>query len=178
MSIEIEVKAYADDLEEVEESLKKLKAEFIEEEKQRDIYFSHPCKDFKKSDEALRLRYGKAGKAVLTYKGPKLDKASKTREEIKLNLAQNEIDSAEGILKRLGFSEVAVVTKVRRKYALEIEGNALKVCLDTVEGLGTFVEGEIEGEDIARGRELIMRIMAEFGLTRFERKSYLELLME
>lgn len=178
MSTEIEVKAYAEDLKEVEDRLLKSKAKFIEEERQEDIYFSHPCRDFKDTDEALRLRMGKEGEIVLTYKGPKIDKSSKTREEIESRFPEDQRREIRSILEKLGFCEVGKVVKTRRKYILKRNGNRVKFYLDRVEGLGTFVEGEVEGEDIANGRDLILKIMDELELKRFERRSYLELLLE
>src|SRR3954468_18985093 len=52
---------------------------------QSDQYFAHPCRDFAKTDEALRIRKVEA-KAFVTYKGPKLDTTTKTRREIELPL--------------------------------------------------------------------------------------------
>ena len=51
---------------------------------QVDEYFNHPCRDFAVTDEALRLRKDPDGK--MTYKGPKLDRTTKTREEIEMDI--------------------------------------------------------------------------------------------
>ena len=39
----------------VEEKVKEI-AEFVIEKVEEDMYFNHPCKDFRESDEALRVR--------------------------------------------------------------------------------------------------------------------------
>ena len=51
--LEVEIKAKIK-IKEIKEILDKLGAKFIKEEKQRDIYFSHPLRDFGKTDEAFR----------------------------------------------------------------------------------------------------------------------------
>src|SRR5438067_687125 len=52
---------------------------------QLDQYFAHPCRDFAKTDEALRIRTV-GDKSFVTYKGPKLDTTTKTRHELELPL--------------------------------------------------------------------------------------------
>ena len=47
---------------------------------QVDEYYAHPARDFAITDEALRLRT-ENNLTVITYKGPKLDRETKTREE-------------------------------------------------------------------------------------------------
>lgn len=105
--------------------------------KERDVYFNHPCRDFSKTDEALRLRFEDDGKVVLTYKGPREERgAIKLREEISCSV----VGEVEEILTRLGFEKVAEVIKEREVF----EKGGISVFLDRVEGLGEFVE--IEGE--------------------------------
>ena len=54
--LEIEVKAELDDRRRVESELRHLGARARGERRQVDLYFAHPCRDFGKTDEALRLR--------------------------------------------------------------------------------------------------------------------------
>ncbi len=175
MSIEVEAKAYCEDLLEIEERIKGLGAEFVSELEQVDTYFNHPTRDFAQTDEALRIR--RAGeKATFTYKGPKIDSQTKTREELKVELSDG--DAMRDVLLKLGFSEVGVVKKLRKKYQV----GEFKVCLDEVEGLGSFVELEVEvpsgdQDEIARSRDDILKTMNDWGLSKIERKSYLELLL-
>ena len=74
--IEVEVKARA--LPETIGNILALGATLIGTENHRDLYFNSPLRDFKESDEALRIRIKEEG-ARLTYKGPKLDKETKSR---------------------------------------------------------------------------------------------------
>jgi adenylate cyclase class 2 len=174
MGMEVEVKAYAGDLKEVETRIREMGAEPTWEGDQVDTYYNHPERDFAKTDEALRIRMEKDRNSI-TYKGPKLDELSKTREEIQFSMQDPE--AAGKILVKLGFSEVGVVKKHRKKFKL----GGLKISLDSVEGLGEFVEIEaldtnISGQDVSEVRDRIIAILDGLGLTKRERTSYLELL--
>ena len=139
------------------------------EHDQVDEYFNHPCRDFAVTDEALRLRMDSRGR--ITYKGPKIDRFTKTREEIELDV--EDLDKMALILVRLGFRRVAKVSKRRKEYLID----GVTVCLDSVEGLGDFVELEVQGEDAEEGRSRIERLRDELGLVGSERRSYLEMLI-
>ena len=108
MGLEVEVKAYAVDLKEIEAKILGMGAETTWEGEQVDTYYNHPERDFAKTDEALRIRKEKKRNA-LTYKGPKVDNLSKTREEIQFSIEDPE--AAGTMLERLGFSEAGVVKK-------------------------------------------------------------------
>ncbi len=174
--IEVEVKGYGnnDVFEKVRENFK-----FIRKEYHEDTYYQHPCRDFSKTDEALRIRVRRFNghfEAFLTYKGPKIDLRSKTREEIEVLI--EDPDAHARILESLGFREVLTVEKVREKYYVE---RGITLTLDEVEGLGKFVEIEAITDDKSKVPELVERlreILLELGVTRFERRSYLELLLE
>ncbi|UCE73190.1 MAG: class IV adenylate cyclase [Methanomassiliicoccales archaeon] len=177
MPIEVEVKAYAVNLKEIEEKILSMGVRQAWQGEQVDTYFNHPARDFKTTDEALRVREVE-GKTVLTYKGPKIDTLSKTREEI--NVQVEDALSTQRLLKKLGFEEVGVVRKLRKKYFL----GEFKVCLDEVDNLGEFVERELSvatkdsDAQVKKLRDSIIRTLDSFGLKRRERRSYLELLLE
>jgi adenylate cyclase, class 2 len=145
-----------------------LGAVLVNERDQEDLYFAHPVRDFGTTDEALRLR--KDGqKEVLTYKGPKLDKRSKTREEIEFAVPCSEMRT---VLDRLGFRESFKV----KKHRMELFLDGVSVCLDDVDDLGSFVELEYEGQDVERGLHKIEELKKELGVEGNETRSYLELL--
>ncbi len=132
-----------------------------------DRYFDHPCRNFSKSDEALRLR--RIGSAhYLTYKGPKLDLVSKTREEIEIKTSP----AIKALLEHLGFAEAACVLKRRSAFR---KGDIL-LCLDEVEGLGSFVEMESLSHEKKATKDLL-GILESLGLES-ETRSYLELMLE
>jgi adenylate cyclase class 2 len=169
--IEVEVKARAD--EQTLSRMKALGAVFLKEESHVDVYFNSPMRDFRKTDEALRIRI-KEGGARLTYKGPKLDSETKSRQELTV-----EIDSPERmteVLRSLGFVPSAEVRKRRTKYSL----GDVTFALDDVQGLGLFLEVEARGEvdDWEEQKRMVISILSQLGLGESIRKSYLELLEE
>ncbi|NJE42431.1 class IV adenylate cyclase [Thermococcus sp. GR6] len=174
--IEIEVKGYADDevFERVRENFKLIRREYHE-----DTYFQHPCRDFAKTDEALRIRIRRFNghfEALMTYKGPKIDPNSKTRKEIEILLSDP--DKHTEILESLGFKEVLTVEKTREKYYVD---KGIVIALDEVEGLGKFIEIEAlaESEEVVEETVRVLReILASLGVKKFERRSYLELMLE
>ncbi len=169
--LEIEVKAKLRAPEETRKRLLSLGAKYVETKVQVDTYYNHPSRDFASTDEALRLRE-QDGRVIMTYKGPKVDKLTKTREEEQVGVSDGK--SAVIILEKLGFSEVRKVKKTRNYYTLR----GMKVMLDEVEGLGDYMEIEKPGEEY-EPRELI-DLLLELGVEEkdMERRSYLGLLME
>ncbi len=166
--LEIEIKAYCEDHERIGAALVGMGATFVGTFTERDLYLKSPIKDFKKTDEALRIRQTDGG-VVLTYKGPRLNGLSKTRIEEEVGVS--DYGSLIAILESIGFAGGGSVVKVRRKYAL----HDIEICLDSVEGLGDFVELEKKGVDREEAEKELFRIAGELGLDRFERRSYLEL---
>lgn len=164
--LEVEVKARVSSLGSVRSLLGAIGAVYTDTEHHIDVYYSHPCRDFASTDEALRTR--KIGdKLYLTYKGPKVDPDSKTRRELELPVEEGIVD----VLRELGFREAGRVVKAREKYTLD----GLKVCLDDVEGLGSFIELESRNlEDKNRMFKLLEKL--EVKKTDCIRESYLELL--
>ncbi len=143
---------------------------------QIDEYLSHPSRDLRQTDEALRLRQTPDA-LRLTYKGPKLDPPRKTREEIEFALATDH-ETASRLFSRLGFRRVEQVRKRRREYRLP-EDPPTSVAIDQVEGLGCFCEVEVEASSVAEGRERIAARLGELGLEHLPpvAESYLELLL-
>jgi len=168
--IEVEVKARARP--ETIANILGLGATLIGTENHRDLYFNSPLRDFKESDEALRIRIKEEG-ARLTYKGPKLDKETKSRLELTVKIDSPE--EMEKILRALDFMRSAEVTKRRTKYALD----EAVVAFDEVVGLGSFVEVEISGdEDWEMQGSKALALLGRLGLGESIRSSYLELLAE
>jgi len=156
-------------------SLQAMGALLIGEHRQEDEYFAHPSRDFLASDEALRLRES-GGRLRITYKGPKLDPPRKTREEIEFAL-ETDRENAADLLDRLGFRAIARVRKLRREHRLPDEPPTV-VCVDEVEGLGSFCEIEVEAESVEAGRARLASRLVKLGLDDLPpiAESYLELL--
>jgi adenylate cyclase class 2 len=169
--MEVEIKAPAP--KGFEKRLSSLNAEFREEVIEEDIYFNHPCRDFASTDEALRIRktIRENTEICITYKGPKIDKDTKSREEI--NMTVNDLKGAEDLLRKLGFVAVAEVRKKRRYY----RAGTLTICVDHVDNLGDYVEVECIGT-YEECRERVLNTASALGLSDYERQSYLELILQ
>jgi adenylate cyclase, class 2 len=145
-----------------------------------DHYFNAPDRDFAVTDEALRLRHI-GHRYFVTYKGPKREAQTKTRIEVEVPLADDDIAAANFglLLAYLGYRFVAVVRKTRRAFHLNRGGFALEITLDYVDGVGRFAELEIQApeEQLDAARAVVLATAAELGLTQQERRSYLELLL-
>ena len=175
--IEVEVKAKIKDFKSIKTLLEEINAKESHVEHQEDSYFNSPINDFGKTDEALRIRkvsIKNKTEILITYKGPKIDKTSKTREEIEVGIQDSE--KVDKIFQHLGFKKVADVIKKRTIYNL----NQYIISLDEVEGLGPYMEIETDLKDGSGFKEeldKIFNIFKKLGITDgFERTSYLELL--
>ncbi len=165
--MEVEIKAKIDDANEFIKMIEGMGARFIKEKLEVDWYFNHPCRDFAETDEALRIRSDN----TLTYKGPKVDKLTKSREEHYISF--NSAGDMKKILLDLGFKEVAKVEKRRKYYTFE----DLTVCVDSVKDLGSYVEIECIGE-YQPCKEKVIALANKLNIKNFERKSYLELVLQ
>jgi len=172
--LEIELKVSVPSLDPIRDRLVRLNARSRGRVHEHDRYYNAPHRDFAKTDEAVRVRYAD-DHAVVTYKGPKIRKFGlKAREE--LNFAVESGEVFETMLARLGFTLTTDVNKWRETYTLE----GATVSLDTVDGLGTFVEIEVMGEEgDDNPTERITRLASTIGADGEPiLSSYLELLMD
>ena len=79
------------------------------------------------------------------------------------------------VLRELGFEPAATVEKRRERFDHE----GYMITLDTVAGLGEYVEVETESESVAPAREGATDVLSELGLDPSDqiRTSYLSLLL-
>jgi adenylate cyclase class 2 len=187
---EVEQKYRVVDPAALEARLISLAARFREPVDQVDRYFAHPCRDFGKTDEALRLRLVGDSVAV-TWKGPRIDSAAKIRRELELGLApvpplpggpggtQATLERWTELLEALGFCRVREVAKRRRTARVPWQGAEVEVALDTVAGLGEFLELELQASvgEIPQANAWIESLAAALGCGEPERRSYLELIL-
>jgi adenylate cyclase class 2 len=182
MSYEVEVKYRVPSHGDLPDRLAAIGGVADSEVKQCDEYLAHPARDFAVTGEALRLRQT-GPKAVITYKGPRLGGPTKTREEIEVAFAGG-VDAypdVRRVFQRLGFRSVAIVRKTRRPYHLSVQGHSIEVALDTVDGLGPFVEIEaIAGseEQLPAVQRVVLELAGRFNLVDLEPRSYLRMILE
>ena len=181
---EVEIKYPVDDAAGLEAELRALGARFAAPLRQTDRYYSHPCRDFARTDEALRLRAVDGG-VVITWKGPRVGGDTKTRREIELPLggpgapAGTTLGEWDTLLGALGFRPVREVAKERLPAALAWDGLEVEVCIDRVPGLGAFLEIEVlaEADGVAGAEARLRTLAAALGCGEPERRSYLEMVI-
>jgi len=183
---EVELKFPVADPAEAERRLAALAARLGTPVEQVDRFFTHPCRDFARTDEALRLRRTAAAVAI-TWKGPRIDPTTKTRREIELPIVAAEepqgsgaaIDRWTELLEALGFHRFREVAKRRRHGAVSWQGRDVQIAVDEVAGLGGFLELELQAAeaDVATARGCLESLAGALGCTATERRSYLELLL-
>jgi adenylate cyclase class 2 len=171
LETEVKIKLSHPRIEDLEKELIKNNFKFINEEIQEDIYFNSIYKDFKLTDEALRIRVSK-DKAELTYKGPKLSSDIKVREELSCEI--KDVNSMISILEKLGFLPKYKINKKRKNY---MWGKYI-ISLDIVENLGEFIE--IEANDVSKNefKSFVSEFVEKFGIKgEVLLKSYLEIML-
>jgi adenylate cyclase class 2 len=153
MCVEIEAKLKIDSLQEVENKLRQLGAEFLAEQMQTDYHFDDANGTLTKTDRCLRLRLQRSDENeqfFLTFKGPKEKSNFKKRHEIQIEI--EDADSMRKLLTALGY-EMAL--SVEKKRCLWKYGEC-EIALDELPLLGSFVE--IEGpsdEEITKVQEIL-----------------------
>ncbi|MFM8414288.1 MAG: class IV adenylate cyclase [Planctomycetota bacterium] len=187
---EVEQKFRVADPAAIEARLVALAARFREPVEQVDRYFAHPSRDFAKTDEALRVR--RVGDDVaVTWKGPRIDSASKTRRELELALApvpplpggprggQATLDRWTELLEALGFRRVRDVAKRRRTARVPWQGTEIEAALDHVAGLGDYLELELQAAagEVPLASACVESLAHRLGCGEQERRSYLELVI-
>jgi adenylate cyclase class 2 len=179
--LEVEVKYAVDDFGPLEAALAARGVAAGPPRCDADTYFNAPDRDFANTDEAVRVR-SIGAKNFVTYKGPKIDRETKTRLEIEVPLADGEDVAADFVrlLTRLGYRPVAVVRKTRRVAAFTRDGFDMQATLDEVDDVGRYAELEVVAPEwqADAGKAAVLSVAAELGLTRPERRSYLQLLLE
>ena len=174
--IEVETKLKIDRVEPIEERIKELSGNYKGEKTEIDLYFDHPNIQILSGGCALRVREAD-GKYRLTYKGPKKDDETTSREEIEIG-----IESAMEMIKildELGFYEICEVKKLRKTYLLK----DLIITLDNVDALGEFIEVEGKAsndQEFEEKKGEIFKLLKKLGLSTGEisQRSYLEMLLD
>ena len=181
MSYEIELKYAVSDMTQLLAKLKQFGLQFGEAVEEHDMFYQHPAKDFAATDECLRIRR-RAGEYTITYKGPKVDRETKTRLEIELYLTDNVTGALQWdrLLQALEFQPVAELTKTRRSAEWVDREQKFALSLDYINGLGDFIELETFADEaqLDEARRRIQSLAAMLELKEPITASYLELTAE
>ena len=138
LEVEVKLRVSCDSVDSIIRSLSSI-ASVRGPVQERDVYYSHPCRDLSTTDEAVRVRYVDGRPCCLTYKGPRQQSAYKARVEVSVDVNGD----PEALLTSLGFRRFVEVVK-ERFYA---DLGYVEVTVDRVRGLGCFVEVESKGGD-------------------------------
>jgi len=183
-TFEVEIKYRVEDITELERQLQRWGGTgFGTQVTDYDIFFQHPCRNFVHTDECLRLRNrvfpDGMSEHSLTYKGPKMDALTKTRQEIEMPVAEPE--RWESLLTALGFCKSASLHKFRRRQTLTIDCRQIDFVLDTLPALPESGRQFLEIETLATEdnleecRSSLLNIAEQLGLRHPIRESYLQL---
>jgi adenylate cyclase class 2 len=146
--LEIEAKVKVKNLETIAGKLRRIGARFLHTVREQDLYFNSLDGKLLNSNCGLRLRKRKWDSSTpktqvfLTYKGPTGKSAFKSRREIQVQV--DNYDAIKNILVQLGYKKHLTVNKLRHIWQL----GKCEICLDKVQGLGTFIEVEGPNEKI------------------------------
>jgi len=182
MPLEVELKYPLADETAFRNKLESLGAEFVESIRQEDDYLSHPCRDFAQTDEAFRIRrVGEQNR--VTFKGPLLDRETKSREEFEVLFAAGAeaLQGMRTVFDRLGFACAHQVAKQRDVFKLARPERTYEIVIDDVDHLGVYVELECVADEQTReaARVDVLNLAETLGLgPTVERRSYLRLLLD
>ncbi len=143
-NIEIEIQANIENSKPLIDFLAK-NAQYKSEKRQIDEYFSPHHKNFigtRPVKEWLRLRDSN-GKYFVTYKNYHYDESGKSTHCEEYETTVENIDKLRKIWNVLNFKSLVIVDKLRKTWVY----NDYEIAIDSVKGLGDFVEIEYIGSD-------------------------------
>lgn len=160
MKKEIEVKVKVEDFSQVLEKLSSLGCQFSEPVHQEDHIFTNfpdtAFAEFKPGVNFLRIRKCE-GKILFTLKQSLVNELEGLEKELEISDEKEMRD----ILELMGYHEAVQVAKRRRKTKYK----DYEICLDEVEGLGSFLELEkITDEDSEKVQSEMMDFLRNLGV--------------
>ena len=168
--IEIENQVKIEDSKSLLEFLKK-NAEFQKEQHQIDEYFSPPHRDFievRPVKEWLRLR-DSGDKHSINYKNWHYDDDGKSQYCDEYETEVEDLNKLRKIIDVLNFKSIVIVDKVRKTWIYK----DYEIAIDSVRGLGDFVEVEYVGNDEnldpKKVTEEMVNFLKDIGCGRIER---------
>ncbi|WP_159942499.1 MULTISPECIES: class IV adenylate cyclase [unclassified Nocardiopsis] len=163
MILEVERKrSLGADTERVKDRLAQAGFREVDSSAEVDTYFSRPDVDYLETIECLRVRR-RNGSAEITYKPPStptthtLDGVT-AKCETNVHLADvDQADNALALLHSVGMVELAQVDKSRTAWR-HPQRQGVTVAVDTVAGVGAFVETEVMSTDSDRASHVLEEI--------------------
>lgn len=161
---EIEIKARVSDAEALRSVLKEKGVALSEPISHHDVVWGVPGNVRGDDSPWLRLRTETKGD-VMRYLFTLKRSMTGQLDSLEYETEVNDPDAVQGMVKELGFILYSDITKNRQK--AQIEGN--EICLDSVDGLGDFIELEKLTDDNAEYQVVedeLWEIMGSFGVSR------------
>ena len=144
MKNEIEVKARITETDALIHALTNLGCTFGEPVSQDDTVYAEKIgtlEEFLSNDVFLRIRIQDDGKIILTAKSP-TKKFAEHLVKIEHEVEVSSAEEARAILEMMRYRPMVRVQKSRQKAHL----HNYEICIDEIEGLGSFIELEVIGE--------------------------------
>lgn len=161
---EIEIKAKIENLESIHSALQQQGVALSEPVSHHDVVWGVPGKVRGNNSPWLRLRTERKGDAeryLFTLKRSMTGQLDSLEYETEVDNPE----AVQGIVKELGFVLYSDITKTRRKAHLDDK----EICLDSVDGLGDFIELEkltSDDADYQAVEDELWTIMRSFGISR------------
>jgi len=162
--VEVEQKFEVPNREQLVRRLAELGASSSTPVRQIDTYYNAPHRDFLKPEvisEWLRLR-DQAGNASVNYKRWLPDGAPVKTHCDEYESSVSDLGALRRMLAALNFTPVVVVNKIRQEWRL---GDVV-VAIDKVEGLGSYVEFEFDGNanSVQEALDWLAKFIANLGI--------------
>lgn len=163
---EIEVKARAQDLQALKANLTKRGVVFGQPIKHHDVvYAKRDGSERGWANTWLRIRTENDDTVIFTFKKSVNGQLDSIEHEVTVDSA----DELSTIIAHLGFELYSDLTKTRTKGKL----GDIEICLDTIEGLGEFIEAELlvqdDAAEAANAETKLQALFTKLGITAEDR---------
>lgn len=171
--MEIEIRSKVTDLNALLVKIAEINAQKKYTERQIDTYFKQV--DDKDRKMVIRIREIPQGKILLTFKSAS-PKNTKDTMWADYDTVIDRPEILKAVLKNGGYSELCSIDKKRTSYEL----NTFEINIDTIQGLGDFIEIEGNGDvdERAQIESDILKLLARLGCTEIITKGYVPLMIE
>ena len=133
-----------DDFKNILEKIEKEKFKFVDENVEEDTYYTDPEETFVRDRICLRTRKTNEEGLELTYK-PKTDNRTEQygKKESNVQVRFSDYKDLQYIINELGYKKYVSFKKHRKTYTKTIKGIVHNIMLDSIEGVGNYIELEM-----------------------------------
>ena len=133
-----------DDFKDILDKIEKEEFTFVDENVEEDTYYTDPEEVFIRDRICLRTRKTNEDALELTFK-PRTDNRTEIygKKESNVQVRVSDYKDLQFIINELGYKEYVSFKKHRRTYTKTINGIVHNIMLDTIDGVGNYVELEM-----------------------------------